>query len=101
MTGTFVCPYTGVYMLSLSYLGLNVGYSKISIMIDDISVASATATETHRSDENISSGIPHASALVVQECYAGQLVWLRSDSLDTHVQSGNDNQFTAYLLQRC
>ena len=69
-------------------------------MIDDVSVASATAMQTDRIDENIGSSIPHASAFVVKECYAGQLVWLRSDSLETHVQSGNDNQFTAYLLQR-
>ena len=93
-TSSFVCPYDGVYLVSVNILAYLSNHAYVAIMQNDLSVAYAWADDQ--------SGVYNqASSTVVIECQRGDVLWIRSVSTWTTLYAFTRRcTFSVYLLHR-
>ena len=93
---SFVCPYHGSYMFSVTFNTQTKNEMDIEIMQDNLWLAEAWA-DNILSDNTFSN---HASAFVITECSQGQVVYCRSGIADGQLLAGGERRsmFIGYLL---
>ena len=98
-TSNFVCPFHGVYSISVSFYSGISGYLYIDIMRDDELIISGYA-DYEPTDAPILR--THGMISVVIECNIGQLVWVRCGGNNDYMAGGGNikSHFTGFLLHR-
>ena len=93
VTSTFLCPYDGVYLFSVSFNANSNYRMRASIIRNSSYLADALAY----TNENPN----HASALVITDCSPGSKVWVRSYNDNNYMTADPRTAlFSGYLLHR-
>ena len=89
---SFVCPYAGVYLFSLTIQTDDDYTSEYKIMKDNTIVATAA--------EYSYIHYPTGASVIIIECVSGERVWVRIGDRSAYLMGGTDRQsiFSGYML---
>lgn len=88
----FICPFDGVYVISLALMSAQSKVMSAGVHIDSDSYIRPYA-------DNIDGVYGHASAMFVEYCAAGSQVWARA-RYDSEMEGSQYSYFSAFLLHR-
>ena len=94
-TSTFICPYDGIYVFSLSILADFDERLDLSINRNDDVIAFAWAYTSPQYER-----YEAASAHVTSECTRGDVIWVKSETNGGMFADQRVNTFTGFLLQK-
>ena len=92
-TSSFICPYDGVYLVSVNILSASNSLADVTIMQNDLRFSRAYA-------DNQSGLLNQASNTIVIESQQGDVLWIRALSTTTLYAANQHSTFTAFLLHR-
>ena len=92
-TSSFICPWDGIYLISVNMEGGPSNDIHVDLMQNDVMLARVHIDE-------ISGGHNRGSTTIVTECGRGDVVWVRAGSDGTIWAPDCRNMFTGHILYR-
>ena len=92
-TSSFICPWDGVYLMSVNIESQSSNGIHVNLMQNDVMLANMNV-------DDISGAFNRGSTTIVTECNRGDVVWVRAETDGTLYSRKQRNMLTCHLLYR-